>query len=95
MKISIDEVKYIAKLAKLRFSEEEALKMAEEFESILGHFQSLDKIDLEDIELDVISEDMQSHLRKDETAIFQDKKKLFQNVKTLSGTSIKVPKIIE
>lgn len=95
MKVSIDEVKYIAKLSKLRFSEEEAQEMAKELEGILAHFQSIDKFDLSDIELDVYSEDLQAHLRKDETAVFEDKKKLFQNVKTLSDTSIKVPKIIE
>lgn len=95
MKISIDEVKYIAKLAKLRFSEKEALEIAKEFESILGHFESIDKVNLDDIELDVFSEDLEPHLRKDETSVFEDKKKLFQNVKSLSDTSIKVPKIIE
>lgn len=95
MKISIDEVNYIAKLAKLRFSEEEAKKMAEEFQSILGHFESIDKFDLDDVQLDIYSEDLKPHLRKDETAVFEDKKKLFQNVKSMDNTSIKVPKIIE
>lgn len=95
MKISIDEVKYIAKLAKLRFSEEEVKKMTEEFESILGHFEAIDKFNLDDIKLDVFSEDLQPYLRKDETTVFKDKKKLFQNVKSMDDTSIKVPKIIE
>lgn len=95
MKINIGEVKYIAKLAKLKFSEEEAEKMAEEFESILGHFEAIDKFDLDDIKLDVFSEDLQPHLRKDETAVFEDKTKLFQNTKSMVDTSIKVPKIIE
>jgi aspartyl-tRNA(Asn)/glutamyl-tRNA(Gln) amidotransferase subunit C len=95
MKINIDEVKYIARLAKLRFSEEEAKKMAEEIEGILGHFEAIDKFDLEGIKLNVLSEDLLPHLRKDETAVFEDKKKLFQNVKSMADTFIKVPKIIE
>jgi aspartyl-tRNA(Asn)/glutamyl-tRNA(Gln) amidotransferase subunit C len=95
MRIDIDEVKYIAKLAKLRFSEEEARKMAGEFESILSHFETIDMFDLDDVQLDVFSEDLKPRLRKDETSIFEDKVKLFQNVKSMCDSSIKVPKIIE
>ncbi len=95
MKITVDEVNYIAKLAKLKFTEEEAIKMTEEFEGILSHFESIDKVDLSDINLDLYSEDLKPVVRKDESTVFEDKKKLFQNVKSMSDTSIKVPKIIE
>ena len=47
MKVSIDEVKYIAKLSKLKFSDEEAEKFAHEFEGILDNFQYLNELDLE------------------------------------------------
>ncbi len=95
MKILVEDVQYIAKLAKLSFSEEQAKKMAMEFESILTHFESIDKFDLSDIHLDLYSEALQPVLRKDETAVFPDKEKLFQNVKSMSDTSIMVPKILE
>ncbi|KUO71833.1 MAG: glutamyl-tRNA amidotransferase [Clostridia bacterium BRH_c25] len=95
MKISIEDVNYIAKLAKLSFTEEQAQKMVKEFESILSHFESIDKFDLSDVQLDLYSEDMKPALRKDEICVFEDKKKLFQNVKSMSDTYIKVPKIIE
>lgn len=95
MKISVDDVKYIAKLAKLSFTEDQAQKMVKEFEGILSHFESIDKLDLSDVKLDLYSEDMISVLRKDENSVFEDKKKLFQNVKSMSDTYIKVPKIIE
>lgn len=95
MKISIEDVNYIAKLSKLSFTEEQAQKLAKEFESILSHFESIDKFDLSDIHLDLYSDDLKSVLRKDETAVFEDKKKLFQNAKSMKDTYIKVPKIIE
>jgi aspartyl-tRNA(Asn)/glutamyl-tRNA(Gln) amidotransferase subunit C len=95
MKITLENVNYIAKLAKLSFTEEQAEKLAEEFEGILTHFESIDKLDLSDISLDIYSENLKSVLRKDEAAVFEDKKKLFQNVKSLRDTSIQVPKIIE
>ena len=95
MKITLENVNYIAKLAKLSFNEEQAEKLAQEFEGILTHFESLDKLDLSDISLDIYSENLKSVLRKDEATVFEDKKKLFQNVKSLRDTSIQVPKIIE
>jgi aspartyl-tRNA(Asn)/glutamyl-tRNA(Gln) amidotransferase subunit C len=95
MKISIEDVNYIAKLSKLSFTEEQVQKMAKEFEGILSHFESIDKFDLSDIHLDLYSEDLKSVLRKDETSVFEDKQKLFQNVKSMRDGSIKVPKIIE
>ena len=95
MKITIENVNYIAKLAKLNFTKQEAEKMTKEFESILSHFESIDKFDLSDVSLDIYSENLKSVLRKDEMAVFEDKKKLFQNVKSMRDTSIQVPKIIE
>ena len=95
MKITIENVNYIAKLAKLSFTEKEAEKMTKEFESILSHFESIDKFDLSDVSLDIYSENLKSVLRKDEMKVFTDKKKLFQNVKSMRDTSIQVPKIIE
>lgn len=95
MKIDVNDVKYIAKLAMLDFTEDEAKLLADEFQSILGHFESIDRIDLSDVHTDLYSEDMKAYLRKDEPAVYEDKKKLFQNVKSMDGTSIKVPKILE
>ena len=47
MNVTIDEVKYIAKLSKLRFTDEEAAKFASEFEGILENFKYLSELDLE------------------------------------------------
>jgi len=95
MKITVENVYYIAKLAKLNFTEDEAQKMTKEFESILSNFDSIDKIDLSDVSLDIYNENSKSVLRKDEMTVFTDKKKLFRNVKFMRDTSIQVPKIIE
>lgn len=95
MKVTVDDVKYIAKLTKLDFSEEEAEDLAKEFESILEHFKAIDKLDLSDIQVDIFSEDLKPVLRKDVSTVFEDKKKLFQNVKSMRDTAIIVPKIID
>lgn len=94
MKVEIKDVEYIARLAKLQFTEEETKKLTTEFESILSHFEAIDKLDLSDVNLD-IDPNAKSVLRDDEPVISEDKKKLLQNVKSMKDTAIMVPKIIE
>lgn len=94
MKVKIDDVRYIAKLAKLKFTKEEAEKLALEFESILGHFEAINNLDLDDIDINEFDE-VNTEFRKDEVKVFEDKTKLFQNVKSMRDTSIEIPKVIE
>ncbi|QGU94515.1 Asp-tRNA(Asn)/Glu-tRNA(Gln) amidotransferase subunit GatC [Clostridium bovifaecis] len=94
MKVSVDDVKYIAKLAKLKFSDKELEKMTKEFESILSHFEAIDNANLDEIRLDEFDK-VNTEFRKDRVEVFEDKKKLFSNVKSMRGTSIEVPKVIE
>lgn len=93
--ISIDDVKYIAKLAKLRFTDEEAERMSKDFEGILEHFKSIDKFDLSAVDLNKYEDGLESVIREDEVKVYEDKEKLLQNVKTMRETYIEVPKIIE
>jgi len=93
--ISIDDVKYIAKLAKLRFTDEEAERMSKDFEGILEHFKSIDKFDLSAVDLNKYKDGLESVIREDEVKVYEDREKLFQNVKTMRETYIEVPKIIE
>ncbi|HYE83794.1 MAG TPA: Asp-tRNA(Asn)/Glu-tRNA(Gln) amidotransferase subunit GatC [Clostridia bacterium] len=95
MKISVEDVIYIAKLAKLSLDPEQAEKMVKEFEGILSHFESIDKLDLSDVKPEFYNEGMTPVLREDTACVFEDKEKLFQNVKSMRDTYIKVPKIIE
>jgi aspartyl-tRNA(Asn)/glutamyl-tRNA(Gln) amidotransferase subunit C len=95
MKISMDDVKHIAKLAKLRFSDEEVLKLAQEFEGILTYFQSIDKMNLDHVDLNMYSEKRESIVRPDSNTGYDDKAKLFQNAKSMRERYIQVPKIIE
>lgn len=93
MNVTIDEVKYIAKLSKLRFTDEEAAKFASEFEGILENFKYLSELDLE-INDDEIKKELKPIVRKDEVKKFECND-LFRNVKEKQYTYIKVPKIIE
>ncbi len=91
MAITKEDVKYIAKLAKLQFSEEEATVFAGEFENILEQFKTLDKLHLEGVEIEkpkvaVVRKDICKKCDIDD---------LYRNSKKMRETSIEVPKIIE
>ena len=95
MTINSQDVNYIAKLAKLKFSEEEAQKLAHQFDDILKHFENLNN---EELTLNEITNNLEvfSLLRKDEVTIASsDKKELFQNVKAMKENYIQIPKVIE
>ncbi|MCG8483616.1 MAG: Asp-tRNA(Asn)/Glu-tRNA(Gln) amidotransferase subunit GatC [Clostridia bacterium] len=94
MKISKEEVQYIAKLAKLSFSEEEIDQLSGEFDAILTHFDNLNKVDLENMPVYEFKEKV-SVLRKDDMKIFHEKQALFKNVKKMRETYIEIPKIVE
>lgn len=93
MAITKDEVNYIAKLAKLKFNDDEAEVFAEEFENILEQFKTLDKLNLDDVE---IERPNVAVVRKDIAKKCEiDQKELYKNVKIMRETAIEVPKIIE
>ena len=92
MNVTIDEVKYIAKLSKLRFTDEEAAKFASEFEGILENFKYLSELDLE-INDDEIKKELKPIVRKDEVKKFECND-LFRNVKVKLDTYFKVRMII-
>ncbi|WP_434796583.1 Asp-tRNA(Asn)/Glu-tRNA(Gln) amidotransferase subunit GatC [Terrisporobacter vanillatitrophus] len=91
MAITKEDVKYIAKLSKLKFSEEEAEVFAGEFENILEQFKTLDKLNLEDVK---IERPKVAVVRKD-ICKKCDIGDLYRNSKKMRETSIEVPKIIE
>ena len=91
MAITKDDVKYIAKLAKLKFDDDDAEVFAGEFENILEQFKTLDKLNLDDVQIE----------RPDVAVVRNDIAKkceiedLYRNVKKMRETFIEVPKIIE
>ncbi len=91
MSISKNDIIHIAKLAKLKFDDEEATIFAREFENILKQLKTLDKLNLDDVTMEKPNV---SVLRKDvqKKCEIED---LYINTKVMRETSIEVPKIIE
>lgn len=94
MKVGIETINYIAKLANLHFEQGETEKFALEFENILTHFDNLDKEDLSEITLNDF-ENVEFILREDKIKPFANKEQLFQNVKQMKDDHIVIPKVIE
>lgn len=93
-RIDIETISYIAKLAKLRFTKEEAEEFANEFQGILGHFRNIDNEDLSNAD-EQSSEEKKAVFREDKVSCFKDKKELFQNTKEMKEGYISIPKVIE
>jgi len=50
MSISLDEVRHVAKLARLELDEVEMLALQGELNSLLGHFADIEELDARDVE---------------------------------------------
>ena len=91
MSVTKEEVKYIAKLSKLKLSEEDAIVFADELENILEQFKILDKLNLENLEI----ENSNVSVVREDLHIKYDNDDLYINSKKMRKTYIEVPKIIE
>ena len=93
-RISSDEVKKVAQLARLELNEREIQQHGEQLEKILGYIKQLEKINTENIPCTTRAIEVANVLRKDE-------KKDYANVEEIIGLApkreskfYKVPKII-
>lgn len=65
MAISIEELKHLAELARLKLSEEEFSAMRADLNKVLEHFDRLRSLDLQEVELTPHSVDVTSVWRED------------------------------
>lgn len=94
MKITLDELNYIAALSKLKFTVEELEHLQTDFSTILDHFKVINDIDFNGLNLNFPKEGS-SVLRKDVATVFEDKNALFQNAFKLRETYLEVPKVLD
>lgn len=64
--IDRDQVLHVARLARLRLSDEEVERMADELSSILEHVERIEELDLEGVEPTSHVVDVENVLRPDE-----------------------------
>ena len=95
MSVTISDVDKIAKLAKLKFADEEKVKLQKDLNKILEYIDQLNKLDLENVEpLENINE-TQNVLRKDEEYKWLTTEEALKNAPAKTGKFFKVPKVLD
>ena len=93
-KISNDEVKKVAQLARLELNESEIKQHAEQLEKILDYINQLDKINTENIPCTTRAIEVINVLRKDEKKDYENSEDLLDLAPSRENKFFKVPKII-
>lgn len=95
MSVTIPEVEKIAQLAKLKFSEEEKIKLQKDMNQVLGYIEQLNELDLTDVEpLENINE-TENVMRDDEVKPWLSTEEALKNAPSKTQKFFKVPKVIE
>lgn len=95
MGITIEQVEQIAQLAKLRFSDAEKEKMAEELTEILRYMEKLNELDTRNVEPLSHPLELANVLRPDRAEPSLAVEEALQNAPSRQGGFFKVPKVIK
>ena len=93
-KITSEEVKKVAHLARLELNENEIQKHAQQLEKILGYIKQLEKINTENIPCTTRAIEVVNVLRKDEKKNYKNSGELLDLAPSREDSFFKVPKII-
>ena len=93
-KITKDEVKKVAQLARLELNDGEINSHAEQLEKILGYIEQLEKIDTDDVPCTTRAIEVINVFRKDEKKNFDCTEELLELGPSREDEYFKVPKII-
>mgnify|MGYP001168908443 FL=1 len=94
-KITIEEVKHIAKLSKLNIPDNELKYYLSEMDKMINHFNILSKVDTSDVQPMTHVNTMTNVYRQDEPKDSLTTKEALKNSSETFGQFIKIPKIID
>ena len=94
-KITIEEVKHIAKLSKLNIPDNELEYYLSEMDKMINHFNILSKVDTSDVQPMTHVNTMTNIYREDESKDSLSTKEALKNSSETFGQFIKIPKIID
>lgn len=95
MSVTKDEVKHIAKLAKLEFNDEEINKYTDDLNEILGYVDKLNELDTEDVEPLSHPIEGSNVFREDKLKKSVDTEDALKNAPKSTSEYFKVPKVIK
>ena len=95
MSISRDEVRHVAELARLNFSDEEEAKMAEEMSQILDYVEKLNELDTSGVPPMSHVLDVTNVFREDEIESRIDQEQALEPAPESDGAHFQVPQVVE
>tara|TARA_Y100000991_G_C21851602_1_gene296916 strand:- start:208 stop:501 length:294 start_codon:yes stop_codon:yes gene_type:complete len=93
-RISSDEVKKVARLARLELNQSEINQHQEQLEKILDYIKQLEKINTDNIPCTTRAIEVVNVLRKDEKKVYENSEELLDLAPSRENKFFKVPKII-
>jgi len=91
--VDVEDVKQVAENSRINISDEEAEEFTEDFQEILGMFETLDEVDTEDVEPSFHPVDTDSKTREDEKEETLEVEKVFQNTGNKEDGYFKGPSV--
>ncbi|MGT2844510.1 Asp-tRNA(Asn)/Glu-tRNA(Gln) amidotransferase subunit GatC [Streptococcus hongkongensis] len=95
MKISEEEVRHVATLSKLSFTDQETSEFATTLTKIVEMVEMLNEVDTEGVAITTTMADRKNVMRQDIAQAGTDRDLLFKNVPEKENNFIKVPAILE
>lgn len=93
-KITPDDVRHVARLARLQLSDEQIARFVPQLESILEYVAIMDKVDVSNVEPMAHALPLSNVLRDDVVTPSLPLEKVLQNAPESDGPFFKVPKVI-
>ncbi len=93
MKITREEVEHVARLARLKFGEEEVEMFTKQLNEILLYMEKLNELDTSEVPPTFHAMEKENAFRSDEVGSSLELKKVLDNAPEDNGESFVVPKI--
>ena len=95
MRLTTEEVRLIAALARVAMTDEELERMRDQMSNILGHFDALQQVDTEGVEPTGHSVGLESIMRDDEVEECTPRDEILANAPLREGDFIRVRAVLE
>ncbi len=95
MSVTIEQVRYIATLARLRFTDEEEKRLAAQMNEILGYVHKLDELDTSGVPPMSHVLDLHNVFRQDVAEARISRDEALKNAPDADSVYIRAPKVIE
>jgi aspartyl-tRNA(Asn)/glutamyl-tRNA(Gln) amidotransferase subunit C len=95
MKISLDEIRHLAHLSRLDFSDSEMESMQGDMDKILGFVAKINELDLEGVEPLIYLSEERNVLRQDKAITGTSKDEALKNAPDRDSDYFRVPKVLK